>query len=155
MKKRFALLLVLLLLVTLCACDKAPLTKSGWNADALERAGSPLSSGIVSFELKEVNEVGMVIVTMTNNSDTELTYGEGYRLDVLLDGLWYRVPTTEGNWAFVSLAYLLPAGESTELTYGADNSAMYGDLPAGTYRIMTDVRLDRETEYLSVEFTLD
>lgn len=72
-------------------------------------------------------------VALTNNSEEESWYGVSYYLDVLLDGVWYSIPTVPGDWAFIEVAMILPAGKTQNETY---NLSMYGDLPAGQYRFV-------------------
>ena len=89
-------------------------------------------------------EDGRIIALLTNESSEEWVYGESFSLDVLLDGVWYSVPTEPSvNWGFTSLGYILSAGDSSEEAYSL---VMFGDLPAGTYRLVVDG--------LTAEFTL-
>lgn len=53
------------------------------------------------------------------------------------------MPVSAGNWGFTDIAYILLAGEAQEKTF---HLTMYGELPAGKYRLVT--------ENLAVEFTL-
>lgn len=81
-------------------------------------------------------EDGRVSATITNEGSKEWTYGEAFSLEVLLDGVWYSVPTVPaGNWGFVSIGYILPGGEAREESYSL---TMYGDLPSGTYRLVVE-----------------
>ena len=73
-----------------------------------------------------------VSVIITNNSGAEWMYGEHYILNVLLDGSWYTVPAIPGHWAFNDIGLIVQNGEEQEKTY---DLTMYGELPAGTYRL--------------------
>lgn len=81
------------------------------------------------------NTGSSVTVQYTNNGEKEWMYGEGYSLEVQLDGEWYTVPEKPGNWGFTSVGIILPAGETRRETY---NFYMYDDLPAGRYRAVTN-----------------
>lgn len=76
-----------------------------------------------------------VTVQYTNKGEGEWMYGEGYSLEVLLDGEWYAVPEKPGNWGFTAVGIILPAGETRRETY---NFYMYDDLSAGRYRVVTN-----------------
>ena len=89
----------------------------------------------LSIELVEWDETS-VTVTLSNHSGEEWTFGEYYHLEVLLEGVWYLVPTAPGeNWAVHDLAYILPDGGDMEMTYSL---ICYGDLPAGHYRLVAE-----------------
>lgn len=83
-----------------------------------------------------------VTINLLNKSGIEWSYGEYYAIHVLLDGVWYEIPAIPGNWAFNDIAFIIQHGEEQSKTY---NLAMYGDLPAGTYRLVAGG--------LSVEYT--
>ena len=72
-----------------------------------------------------------VTVTIANENDEEWMYGEHFSLHVLLDGRWYDVPPLP-DWAVADIGLIVPAGGEVEHIY---HLAMFGDLPAGTYRI--------------------
>ena len=74
-----------------------------------------------------------VTFTLTNNNDVYWLYGLYFRVDVLLDGVWYEIPTTPANWGFSLIGLTLEAGQTETKTYGLD---MYGELPPGTYRLV-------------------
>ena len=61
-------------------------------------------------------------------------YGEHYNLQVLLNGDWYEIPTSPGNWACRDIGLILENGSEYNKIY---NLAMYGELPTGTYRLVS------------------
>lgn len=75
-----------------------------------------------------------VTFTLTNNNDVDWDYGVHFRVDALLNGVWYNIPKTPENWGFVDIGLMLEAGQTETKTSGLD---MYGELPAGTYRLVT------------------
>lgn len=99
----------------------------------------------VTAEIVE-NTGNSVAVRYTNNGEKEWVYGNGYSLEVQLDGEWYDVPEMPGNWGFTTEGIILPAGESC---FKDCDFFMYGDLPAGRYRIIANdfvLEFDLDTE---------
>lgn len=78
-------------------------------------------------------EENSAVVIISNDSDEDWSFGEFYEVQVLLDDIWYEIPTVPGNWGFNCLGYYLPAGQSQSMTH---YMSMYGALPSGTYRIV-------------------
>ena len=74
-----------------------------------------------------------VIIELTNNNDSPWYYGRHFRLDVLLNGVWYNLPTMPGNWEFTDDGLVVASGETETKTY---NLMMYGQLLPGTYRLV-------------------
>ena len=114
----------------------------GWHTEWMTPSATLVAPEGITAELAE-SKKDAVTIRLTNHSETEWMYGDGFSLQVLLDGVWYNVPELPGNWAFNAIGYSLPAGETTERTYRLD---FYGGLPAGTYRL--------ETEGLTAEFNI-
>jgi len=107
--------------------------ESGWSSALLTPVSEPnppdgVSMTLVSWDKDEVT------VTIANDSGAEWSYGEHYVLQVLLSGVWYDVPAVPGNWAFNDIAYIILDGGRQDKTY---HLGMYGDLPAGTYRLVS------------------
>lgn len=116
--------------------------EDGWVASMLTPAGELTPPENIVMELVSQSADG-ITVRFTNNSGAEWTYGEYFGLQVLLNEVWYEVPVSAGNWGFNSIAYVLLTGEAQEKTF---NFTMYGELPEGKYRLVT--------ENLAVEFKL-
>ena len=73
---------------------------------------------------------------LTNASGEAWCYGEYFSLQVLLNDEWYAVPSTpEHNWAFTDIGLILEPGQTREENYSL---TMYGELPAGTYRLVVE-----------------
>ena len=105
----------------------------GWRNTLLTPAAelNPPPEGIEMAFVSNTNE--NVKVTLTNNNDVYWLYGLIFRVDVLLNGVWYNIPTTPANWGFSLIGLILEAGQTETRTYSLD---MYGDLPPGTYRLV-------------------
>ena len=113
----------------------------GWIAKHLSPAEELAAPEGITMILEEQTN-GNITVELTNDSAAEWCYGEHFSLQVLLDDTWYNVPVLDDkNYAFIDIGILLPAGKTQAKTY---NLSMYGDLPAGTYRLVV--------ENMSVEF---
>ena len=74
-----------------------------------------------------------VTFTLMNNNDDYWFYGVHFRVELLLDDIWYNIPKTSENWGFIDIGLTLEAGQSETKTYGLH---MYGELPPGTYRLV-------------------
>lgn len=107
---------------------------SGWNSKLLTPAAELTPPNGITMALEKWED-NAVTVNIANESGAEWSYGEYYSLQVLLDGVWYEIPPVPGNWGFNDIAYVIQDGEEQEKTY---HLTMYGDLPAGTYRLISE-----------------
>lgn len=92
-----------------------------------------------------------------NHSDRDLQYGEWFDIQRKVNNEWYSLSYIIENVAFHQVAYLLPEGETSikPITW----EWMYGELPPGKYRIVTDVidyraPGDFDKYYLAEEFEI-
>ena len=116
-------------------------TETGWNTAFLTEAQPLDPPQGIEMQLK-LNGTDAA-VTFTNHTEEEWGYGLDFGLQVLVDDVWYYVPA-EQSMAFCEVLMLLQPGASAEETYSI---ASYGELPAGTYRFVT--------QHLSEEFILE
>ena len=80
------------------------------------------------------NTDASVTYTLTNNNDVYWFYGAFLRIDVLLNGVWYKIPKSPTvNWAYVLPGLKLEGGHSVTHTASL---GLYGLLPLGTYRLV-------------------
>lgn len=103
-----------------------------WRAGLLSPAQEPAAPEGISVEPVRQDEQGLT-ASITNSGQEEWTFGEYFHLDILLDGVWYTAPPVPGQWAFNDIGLILPAGAVLEKNYSL---TMYGDLPAGHYRLV-------------------
>ncbi|MDE6595718.1 MAG: hypothetical protein K2K44_06900, partial [Oscillospiraceae bacterium] len=109
--------------------------ENGWVADYLPPAGylhdmpETLSAAVSKLD----NDV--LTVEFTNNGEEDWFFGEMFELQAQLDGEWYSVPTLPGDWVYHMIAYIVKPQQT--LTHDYDLS-IYGTLPEGNYRIVTD-----------------
>lgn len=82
--------------------------------------------------------------TILNDTDEYWEYGEAFSLQVLLENQWYHVPRYRHRVAVNAIAYLVEPNSSRT---GIKPLSLYGELPAGTYRLVV--------EGLCAEFTVE
>ena len=97
----------------------------------------------IGLSVKDVTDFGLTLVcTQSGGTPTgELQMGSDYNLIVLKDGTWQEVPTIIEEYAWTAIAYIIPKRDTME--FDIDWEWLYGNLPAGTYRItkgITDFR---------------
>jgi len=69
-------------------------------------------------------------------ADGTYSYGDPYRIEVLLDGIWYDIPYSYGGF-FNSLAYSVePDTELAQRSHSINPVFEYGTIPAGQYSLI-------------------
>lgn len=106
----------------------------GWNPLMLSPAGELSPPEDITMELVRQTD-DTLEVELSNGGSGEWLYGVAFSIHVRLEGTWYIVPVTPGEWGFVAIGKILPAGETREETY---KLIMYGELPAGEYRLVVE-----------------
>lgn len=121
----------------------------------------------LTMTLEDVTSTSATIVLTQSGGDyavemstgyTYLMTGADYWLEVWRSEKWEPMEIILDNLAWISIGYGIPAGESREWT--ANLGSIYGELPAGDYRIGKSVSLnnrnstDRETKTYYAEFTI-
>ena len=99
----------------------------------------------LSLSAENVTTTGLTLVCTQERGELlgELQTGSDYRLIVLENGMWNDVPTVLEDYGWNSIAYLIEKGASTKLEI--DWKWLYGELPAGTYRLVKSFTDFRET----------
>lgn len=111
------------------------LSNGEWNTEYLRPAGDLNPPENISMRLNEWTKQS-VSVTIISDSAEEWMYGEYFHLEVLLGGAWYIVPVQpDQNWGFTDIGIILQPYDENQETYSL---AMYGQLPAGTYRLVVE-----------------
>lgn len=82
-------------------------------------------------EYIKANMVGKNKVEITNEGDTEYTYGKYYQLEVQRNGKWYYA-RCEQHYAWTDIAVILAPGDSNTEEY---ELSYYGKLKSGWYRL--------------------
>lgn len=101
----------------------------------------------VTMVITDVTAEGAA-VKFTNCTDMEITYGDDYELQALMDGEWHRVNYLIDNWAYNAIGYFIPASKETAAVreWNVDWSVFHGRLPGGHYRITKSVSVEPANE---------
>mgnify|MGYP005801425703 FL=1 len=100
-------------------------------------SGETVSSNVTITTDREVydNDCESVLLTIANNSDDMIEYGETWSLDKRLDGEW--VSQDDGTAFFHMIAHSLPAGNTVE--YSCVLSTFLSEPSDGEYRILKEI----------------
>lgn len=109
------------------------LDQNGWDSALLTPAPELVPPDGITMTLEEWSREE-VSVDFYNESGAIWNFGEMFHLQVLLDDTWYEIPPTPNNWAFNLGTYPVEDREIRSMTYPL---MMYGELPPGTYRLVT------------------
>lgn len=107
----------------------------------------------VAMTVRDVTKKGCT-VTVTNDSKSEITYGEDYLLETLdaETGEWTYVPdVVDGEWGFHDIGYPVSAGTARD--WEVDWTWLYGELAPGEYRIVKTVLSEVKSEGMRTEGT--
>ena len=131
MKKLTVILLILTALMAGCA---------------KESAYQPTGAANVTMTLSDATPTGAV-VTIQDDNPEPFVYGEWFVIEMEKDGAWYEVKTKITDYGFNEIGWLTDNGK---LTMNVDWAWLYGELPAGHYRILKQAG----TEIIGAEFTV-
>jgi len=113
----------------------------------------------ITLSVKDVTPTGMTLVCSQSGGEItgELECGSDYSLLVNSNGVWNAVPYLVDEVAWTSEAYCIPMNDSIEFELKWER--LYGELPAGTYRVVKgfmDFRGtgDYDTETYHTEFEI-
>lgn len=157
MKRWFALLLSLVCALGLAACSGQPHTA---NSPEPEEASGAKDWG-VTLSARHITPTGMTLVISQSGGEVsgQLQYGDSFALETLSAGAWEAVPyiVPEDSVSWYAIAYLLAPGQESEKEINWEY--IYGSLPAGTYRLSTDITDfrgtgDYDTQTYTVEFEI-
>lgn len=91
----------------------------------------------IKMTAEQVTPEGLhLTITRSDDSDWEITTGEGYTLSVLDRGNWLPYAFDEGsviNFGWNSIGYLVT--DNAPVTMDVDWTRLYGTLPVGEYRL--------------------
>lgn len=113
--------------------------------ESTEAAFNPEESDKVDYEVNLLPEVSLSMdeykswegeVLLSNNSEDLYNYGEWFEIQYCFGDAWYRVPC-QNMFGYHDIAWLLPAGDSAAVNINWKD--VYGELSAGTYRIVKSV----------------
>ena len=124
MKRWTVLSLLLALLLSLCGCHKQEALTSDYVATDVKN---------VEIRIENISSAGAT-VTIKDTNPEPYVYGEWYEVDRKVDGKWYVVEPVIEAYGFHDMGYLVD--ENCEVKFDIDWTWLYGELPAGTYRIL-------------------
>ena len=133
MKKLTAILLIFAALLAGCARE----------ADC-----QPTGAENVTMAVSSVTSAGATVIIQDSNPEP-FVYGEWYQIQRQKDGVWYEVKTKISNYGFNEIGWL--TDEHGGLTMDVEWEWLYGELPAGHYRILKQVG----TQIIGAEFTVE
>ena len=126
---------ILIMLALLCGC-------------AQESAYQPTGAENVTMALSDVTPTGAV-VTIQDSNEEPYVYGEWYVIEREKDGLWYEAKTKITDYGFNEIGWLVD--DNGQLTMDVDWEWLYGELPAGHYRILKQAG----TQLIDAEFAVE
>lgn len=149
MKKSIGIIVIMVFLLTMAACSK------GLDIDslALSEYGELKDAGIVMRIVDEAvtTETDSVMIEYTNNTDTDVMFGEEPHLEIESEGSWYVVPVKE-DAAWDDMAYILPSNGSNEKEFPL--KFFYENLNPGHYRIVKTFFADSGNVAAAAEFDI-
>ena len=150
MKKLFSIVLCSLLFFCLVGCSYKN------DFDIGEISDIEILNRDVELVIKEgsLSNTGAVLI-LKNNSDTSITYGTPYEIEINKDGKWYKINV---ELYFTMPAFELKPGEEKEIEL--DWEYGYGKLAKGEYRIIKDYTENVESDeykklYVACEFVIE
>jgi len=108
--------------------------ETGWYENFLTPASELIAPKGIQMTLKSWED-DIVTVAFANNSGEDWEFGEGFYLQVSLNGTWYDIPAEVMDYGVIMISNILQNGEEKEKTYRLD---IYGLLPVGVYRFVVD-----------------
>ncbi|MBE5930864.1 MAG: hypothetical protein E7268_07425 [Lachnospiraceae bacterium] len=108
------------------------------NKDSATEEDADFPDWGLTLSVKDVTPTGLTLVCTQEggNPTGDLQCGEDYRLIALEDGVWKDVPTVLGNFIWDSLAYPIPKRQ--DRAFEISWEWLYGELPAGYYRLVKE-----------------
>ena len=143
MKKLIAFIFALLCTVVLfVGCEN----KSMYQSTEVEN---------VSIRISNISSTGATVIIKDTNEESFI-YGVWYKIETEIDGVWYEVKTVINNYGFDDRGYY--TDKNDEVKFQIDWEWIYGELPAGKYRLWKEVIQPclngANLQYISVTFDI-
>lgn len=129
-----------------------------WIPELMQPSAEGTPAENVSLEVTG-REGSTLQLELKNGTADCWTYGDAFSVETKLQGVWYDVPlATAEHVAFFLIGYPLEPGKSETLSCSLE---WYGDLPAGTYRIVKSISIDKggaggwDNLFVYAEFTVE
>lgn len=140
-RKITGLVTALLTSLVLSACGTTKEASPFEEVDTLEGVSIQLEQGVYA------PEGDTFILTVSNDSEEEISYGIAFTIEVEEEGEWYIVEPEE-EMAFILIAHMLNPGEEAEEELNMD---YYEPFEEGRYRVVRQM----EGEVLTAEFSIE
>ena len=101
----------------------------------------------VSTSITDISQTGATIIIKDTNV-IKYTYGEWYKMEKEMDGVWYELPTKIKEYGFDSKGYNVD--EKNEVKFDINWEWLYGKLPTGSYRIIKE----SHHKYIAIPFNI-
>ena len=123
MKKWIACSLSMVCLLALFGCQKQEASSGYMKTDVKN----------VEIRIENVSPAGATVTIKDSNAEPYL-YGEWFEVEQKVDGSWRVVEPIIQAYGFTGVGYLVD--ENGEVKFDIDWTWLYGELPAGTYRLL-------------------
>ena len=104
----------------------------------------------ITMSISDVSSVGAT-VTITDTNNNQEMYGEWYEIEKEINGKWRKIKTKED--AYFNLLGYLP-DQNDQIIFHIDWEWLYGKLPAGKYRLLKEIGVMDNKQYIAVEFEI-
>lgn len=113
--------------------------------ESVDKGESEFPDWGITLSVKDVTPTGLTLVygQKEGNPTGQVQWGEDYRLSVFEEGTWRAVPTIIENAFWDGIAYGFAGDEDLEASISWE--WLYGELPAGTYRLEKEFMDFRKT----------
>lgn len=157
MKKVITALLAGAILLSLSACNLKPKQNEEpayvQPEPQLDETVYALPENVEAWIVEGSTNATHAVINIVNTSENPITFPVEYRLEKQVDGKWVEFfPKTDVDWD--STLYTVEPNTAKKISIGF--MLAYGELEAGTYRILRQVHIpdDKTDYYLNCEFTL-
>lgn len=104
----------------------------------------------ITMSISDVSSVGAT-VTITDTNNNQEMYGEWYEIEKEINGKWRKIKPKED--AYFNLLGYLP-DQNDQIIFYIDWEWLYGKLPAGKYRLLKEIGVMDNKQYIAVEFEI-
>lgn len=156
MKKALVILLCGIMLIGVTACGSTGKIKEeikiGKSSDI------NITNRDIILKIKEGTlSNGGASLILENNSDINISFGEGFWLEIEQNGKWYSLETINDYVVNLPLYHLKPK-ELKEMNFSW--GYVFGKLPKGKYRVIKGITLElekdnKEETYITCDFNID
>jgi len=155
MRKHIILILIIILcIIFLTACglvkDDIHIKENALSVEKSDKDIENSNSDIMMFIFDETLTPNGTKLSMHNESKQDVSFGRQYFIQILIEDEWYDIIIPPVDWT-LELITLEPGQEQT---FVLNWSFIYGELPAGTYRIIKEYKMDSSTLFAFCEFEI-